>query len=128
MKTYLLPLSILFIMAFLAFAAPNEDESTYVSKYIKYSVERNGGGAVVSIDVPNLDQYQELFLRRSDNPTDDFRQVKYLGIDQIKDLAYNKTIKDNYPLPGNIDSYYKLTAISKDGIYQLFPCVKLSKY
>lgn len=128
MKRYLLPISILFVIALFSFAAPNEDESVYSSKYIKYSVERSSGGAVVSIDVPNLDRYQEIYLRRSDNPTNDFRQVKYLAENQIKDLANNKTITDNYPLPGNIDAYYKLTAISKDGIYQLFPCVKLSKY
>lgn len=121
-------LSIFTLIVIFAFAAPEVDESIYASKYIKYSVERDGSAAVVNLDIVNLEQYDAIYLKRSDNPTDDFRQVKYLNQSQIKSLAKNASIIDKYPLPGNKDAYYKLTAISNKGIYKLFPCVKLSKY
>lgn len=128
MKNFLLSISVFSVIVLFSFAAPNEDESTYVSKYIKYSVERDGASALVTLDVANLMDYDEIYLKRSDNPTDDFRQVKFLSKDQIKNLAQSGTIRDQYPLPGNKDAYYKLIAISNKGIYKLFPCVKLSKY
>lgn len=112
----------------LSFAPSSVDESVYSSKYIKYSVERDGSRAVLKVDVTDIDQYDEIFLRRSDNPTDDFRQVKYLTKTKINELANTGLIVDKYPLPGNIDTYYKVVAISNEGIYKLFPCVKLSRY
>lgn len=115
-------------LALISFAPPSQDESVYSSKYIKYSVERDGTTAVVKVDVADIDQYDEIFLRRSNNPMDDFRQVKYLTKSQIGDLATSGLIVDKYPLPGNMDTYYKVVAISDEGIYKLFPCVKLSRY
>lgn len=128
MKNFLLSFSLLSVIVLFSFAAPNEDESIYVSKYIKYSVERDGGSALVTLDVANIEEYDEIYLKRSNNPTDDFRQVKYLSKNQVKELSQTGTIRDKYPLPGNVDSYYKVIAISNKGIYKLFPCVKLSKY
>ena len=112
----------------ISFAPPSADESIYSSKYIKYSVERDGTRAILKVDVADIDQYDEIFLRRSDNPMVDFRQVKYLTKTKINELASSGMIVDKYPLPGNMDTYYKVVAISNDGVYKLFPCVKLSRY
>jgi hypothetical protein len=118
-----------FILLFLvAFTKPMEDESVYISKYIKYSVVREGSSALVTLDINNIQDYDEIYLRRSDNPTDNFRQIRYIDKGEIGAFSKIGTIEDKYPLPGNIDSYYKIIAISKDGTYKLFPCVKLSKY
>jgi len=112
----------------LSFSPLDKDESIYSSKYINYSVERQGSTAVLSVDIVDISQYNQIYVRRSNNPMKDFRQVKYLTKSQISDLANSKTITDKYPLPGNIDAYYKVVAISDKGVYKLFPCVKLSKY
>lgn len=116
------------LIALISFAPPSQDESIYSSKYIKYSVERDGSTAIVKVDVADIDQYDEIFLRRSNNPMNDFRQVKYLTKSKIGELASSGLIVDKYPLPGNIDTYYKVVAISNEGVYKLFPCVKLSRY
>lgn len=116
------------VLILISFAPPSVDESVYSSKYIKYSVERDGSSALLKVDVADIAQYDEIYLRRSDNPTDDFRQVKYLTKSKISELASTGLIVDKYPLPGNMDTYYKVVAISNKGIYKLFPCVKLSKY
>lgn len=128
MKSTIFLFSLSIVTVLFSFTSPSEDESVYVSKYIKYSVERDGGQAIVTLDINEVNQYDEIYLRRSDSPTDNFRQVKYLSDGQIDKLAQSGVIKDKFPLPGNIDSYYKVVALSNKGIYKLFPCVKLSKY
>jgi len=125
-KTTLI-LTFLFI-ALMSFTSKNINEATYSSKYITYSVERSGSTAVLTVDVVDLLDYDEIYLKRSTNPTEDFRQVKYLTKSQIPTLGHTGTIIDKYPLPGNMDAYYKVVALNKEGIYKLFPCVKLSKY
>lgn len=122
-------LFILAITFFLFSFAPSQyNEAYYSSKYINYSVERQGSTAVLQVDIIDINQYDEIYIKRSNNPMDDFRQVKYLSKSQINKLAQTKTIVDKYPLPGNSDTYYKVVAISKKGVYKLFPCVKLNKY
>ena len=128
MKLILPLFAVCITLILFSFAKPMQDESTYVNKYIKYSVERDGSSAKLTLDLVNIEQYDELYLRRSDNPTDNFRQVRYLKKNEIADLSREKIIVDKYPLPGNTDAYYKLVAIDSKGIYKLFPCVKLSKY
>lgn len=128
MKTTITITTIILTIFLFSFAPINTNESIYSSKYIKYSVERNGSTAVLNVEITDIDQYDEIYIRRSDNPMENFRQVKYLTKTQIGTLAQNKTIIDKYPLPGSKDTYYKVVAISKKGVYKLFPCVKLSKY
>ena len=90
-------------------------------------MERIGSEAILKVNLENIDQYEQIYLKRSNNTTDDFRQVRLINKEQIHDLAINRIIKDKYPLPGNIDSYYKVIAISKEGVYKLFPCIKLNR-
>ncbi len=120
--------TIVLALIMMSFGIKNIDESTYSSKYIKYSVERDGSTALLKVAITDVSQYDEVYLRRSVNPTEDFRQVKYISKSQLESLAASGTIVDKYPLPGNVDTYYKVVAISNEGVYKLFPCVKLSKY
>ncbi len=128
MKQIFTFLTLSFLLLLFSFTPLDKDESIYTSKYINYSVERQGSTAVLTVDITDIFQYDKIFIRRSNNPIEDFRQVKYLTKSQISELANSKRITDKYPLPGNIDTYYKVVAISNKGVYKLFPCVKLSKY
>lgn len=128
MKTITLNfLAITFIAFLFSFAPENNDESAYNNDFITYSVERIGSSAVLRVDIANISQYEEIFLKRSKAPLDDFRQVKRLSKTQMETLAQEGTIVDKYPLPGSKDSYYKVVVIKK-GTQKSFPSIKLSKY
>lgn len=128
MKTILINIIALILVAILfSFAPGNIDESSYDNLFIKYSVERTGSSATLQIDITNIGQYDEVFLKRSLAPLDDFRQIKRLSKAQMQTLIQEGTIIDKYPLPGNKDAYYKVVVISS-GTEKSFPSVKLSRY
>lgn len=125
MKNILL-LTAAMIIATFSFATTGEEESAYENPFISYSVEKVTGKVLINLDIKNLDQYSEVRIVRSDNPVTNFRQIKLLTNDNLKDLGSNNTVVDKYPLPSKSQSYYKLVTIDSYGVQKSYPSVKLN--
>lgn len=125
MKNILL-LTTAMIIATFSFATTGEEESAYENPFISYSVEKVTGKVLINLDIKNLDQYSEVRIVRSDNPVTNFRQIKLLTNDNLKDLGSNNTVVDKYPLPSKSQSYYKLVTIDSYGVQKSYPSVKLN--
>lgn len=125
MKNILL-LTAAMIIATFSFATTGEEESAYENPFISYSVEKVTGKVLINLDIKNLDQYSEVRIVRSDNPVTNFRQIKLLTNENLKELASNNTVVDKYPLPSKSESYYKLVTIDSYGVQKSYPSVKLN--
>ena len=123
-KTLLLTIAIMITM--ISFATTGEEEASYENAVISYNVEKVTGKILINLDLKNIDQYSEIRILRSDNPVSNFRQIKLLTAEAIKESANSNTLVDKYPLPSKSNAYYKLITVDSYGVQKSYPSVKLN--
>ncbi len=94
---------------------------------VALEVERTQGEISLHILAQDMAQYDHIIIERSGNGGEFFSQVKYIQTEgaDIEDGNYVFRA-DKYPLPNNMDSYYRIKTVSKDGITRTFPSVALA--
>jgi hypothetical protein len=102
-----------------AFKDPNAE--------VALEIERNKSEVVLHVLAQDMAQYDHIIIERSGNGGEFFSQVKYIQTEgaDIEDGNYVFRA-DKYPLPSNVDSYYRIKTVSKDGITRTFPSVALA--
>ncbi len=108
-----------------SFTLPGE-ESIYEGTKVSYKVEKENGVVVINLDLMDPNDFQEILIMRSDNPSEYFRSIKELSKEQISQLSTENVLLDKYPLPSSISSYYKVQTIDKLGVQRTYPSVKLA--
>jgi hypothetical protein len=108
-----------------SFTLPGE-ESIYEGTKVSYKVEKENSVVVINLDLMDPNDFQEIVIMRSDNPSEYFRSIKELSKDQISQLGKENVLLDKYPLPSTMVSYYKVQTIDKFGVQRSYPSVKLA--
>ena len=102
-----------------AFKDPNAD--------VALEIERSKSEVTLHILAQDMAQYDHIIIERSGNGGEFFSQVKYIQTEGADIGDGNYVFRaDKYPLPNNIDSYYRIKTVSKDGVTRTFPSVALA--
>lgn len=101
-----------------------DEESSYESLRISYTVNNTNGSVFVNFELPDVSTFQEIILFKSAHPYQDFKKVKQLTKEDILKLNDENVIEDENPTE-NVEAYYKIQTIDQYGVLRIFPSVKL---
>lgn len=124
MKNFTLTL-FFFSTLFFALATPGE-ESVYDGAKLSYNVSKDNGVVTINLGLVNPEDFEQIIILRSDDPSKFFRNVKELSPEELKSLQQDNVLEDKYPLPSSVVTYYKVQTTDKSGVQRMYPSVKLA--